>query len=366
MTPLRDGFTAAAPQPCGPTNPRRQWLRTSLGLGAALLGSGAASTAASTAATAASTPLVWRERALLGFGTTLWLRAAHVDPDLVDRALDAAVQAVRHVEAQMSLFDPASAVSRLNREGSLRHADADLLRVLRLAQQVSARSDGAFDITVQPLWLAWDAARRAGHRPSAQALAQACALVGWRDLVIGADDVQLRRPGMAVTLNGIAQGYAADLARERLRAHGIEHALLDTGEWAPLGHGPEDRPWTLAVADPRATGDDVVGKAASAVAALCTDGRSVATSSDAHTTFTADRRHHHIFDPRSGQSPARLASVTVVAPSCVLADALTKVLFMGSVNDALALARHWGVDVLAIDKFGRWQASPGLRLNGLA
>ncbi len=362
MTPLRDRFAAVPPQPSGPANPRRQWLRTSLGLGAALLGS----KAGSTAATAASTPLVWRERALLGFGTTLWLRAAHRDSDTVERALDAAVQAVRHVEAQMSLFDPASAISRLNREGSLRHVDADLLRVLQLAQRVSARSDGAFDITVQPLWLAWDAARRTGRTPSPQALAQARALVGWRDLVISADEVQLRRPGMALTLNGIAQGYAADLARERLRAHGIEHALLDTGEWAPLGHGPGDRPWTLAVADPQASGDDIVGKAAGAVAALCTEGRSVATSSDAHTTFTADHRHHHIFDPRSGQSPAQLASVTVVAPSCALADALTKVLFMGSVNDALALARHWNVDVLAIDKSGKWQASPGLRLTGLA
>jgi FAD:protein FMN transferase len=345
------------PQPQPPT--RRQWLRTSLGLGAAFAGAGAGAPTAM----AIAQPLVWRERALLGFGTTLWLRAAHRDPATVERALDDAMRSIRHVEAQMSLFDPASAVSRLNREGALRDADHDLLRVLRLAQHVSARSDGAFDITVQPLWQAWDAARRAGRVPTAQALAQARALVGWRGLVVGADHVDLRRPGMALTLNGIAQGYAADLARERLRAHGIEHALLDTGEWAPLGRGPGGQPWTLAVADPRAVRDDAAGQAAHAVAALCAEGRSVATSSDAHTTFTADRRHHHIFDPRSGQSPAQLASVTVVAPSCALADALTKVLFMGGIEEALALARHWGVEVLAIDKSGRWQASPGLRLS---
>jgi FAD:protein FMN transferase len=54
--------------------------------------------------------------------------------------------------------------------------------------------------------------------------------------------------------------------------------------------------------------------------------------------------------------------VTVLAPSCALADALTKVMFMGNTADALALAAHWGVDVLAVDKAGRWQASPGLRL----
>ena len=331
---------------------RRQWLRSSIGLGAVLAGAGAPIIHAGAA------PLAWRERALLGLGTTLWLRAAHADPDTIERAFDAAVSSIRHVEAQMSLFDPVSAVSRLNRDGELRRPDADLLEVLQLAQQVSARSDGAFDVTVQPLWQVWDAACRAGRAPTPQELARALALVGWRGLEVGADRVRLRRPGMALTLNGIAQGYAADLARDRLRAHGIEHALLDTGEWAPLGRGPAGQPWTLAVADPRGSVDD----SAHAVAVLHAEGRSVATSSDAHTTFTADRRHHHIFDPHSGQSPTQLASVTVLAPSCALADALTKVMFMGSAVEALVLARHWGVDVLAIDKTGRWQASPGLRI----
>jgi FAD:protein FMN transferase len=346
LTPLTPLTTLTTP------SPRRQWLRASLGIGAALAGVSAAP------GQAAAGPLTWRERALLGLGTTLWLRAAHRSASTVERALDAAVLAIRHVEAQMSLFDPASAVSRLNADGVLRHPDPDLLRVLQQAQDIAARSSGAFDITVQPLWQAWDAARRAGRRPTEQELAQAHARVGWRGLQVGAEQVRLQRPGMGITLNGIAQGYAADLARERLQAHGVEHALLDTGEWAPLGHGPQDTTWTLAVANPRATAHG----AAQAVAALQALGRSVATSCDAHTAFTADLRHHHIFDPRSGVSPAALASVTVAAPSCMLADALTKVMFMGGINDALALAKHWNVDVLAIDKTGRWQASPGLRL----
>jgi thiamine biosynthesis lipoprotein len=316
----------------------------------------------------AAAPRVWRERALLGFGTTLWLRAAHDDASTVERALDAAVQAIRHVEAQMSLFDPSSAVSRLNRDGELRKPDVHLLRVLQLARQVAARSGGAFDITVQPLWLAWAAARRLGRVPTQQELSTARALVGWRGVDADTAAVHLRRPGMAITLNGIAQGYAADLARERLAAVGIEHALLDTGEWAPLGRGPGDLPWTLAVADPRGGGSGVsgAGGASPAVTALQAQGRSVATSSDAHTPFTADLRHHHIFDPRSGESPTGLASVTVVTPSCALADALTKVMFMGDIAQALALAGQWGTDVLAIDKAGRWQASPGLSLAGRA
>ena len=356
MTPIPRRLPAPVPGPAPVLGPRRQWLRTSLGLGAAMVGLLAAP------GHATAPPLVWRERALLGFGTTLWLRAAHHDNSTVERALDAAVQAIRHVEAQMSLFDPNSAVSRLNRDGELHQPDPHLLRVLQLARQVAARSAGAFDITVQPLWLAWTAARRLGRTPSQQELAAARALVGWRGVEADTAAVRLRRPGMAITLNGIAQGYAADLARDQLVAHGIENALLDTGEWAPLGRSPGELPWALAVADPRGKACVPCG-APPSLAALRTQGRSVATSSDAHTSFTADLRHHHIFDPSTGESPTGLASVTVLTPSCALADALTKVMFMGDIAQALTLAGKWGVDVLAVDKAGRWQASPGLALT---
>jgi thiamine biosynthesis lipoprotein len=92
------------------------------------------------------------------------------------------------------------------------------------------------------------------------------------------------------------------------------------------------------------------------------DGRSVATSSDSETWFSPDRRHHHIFDPRTGYSPAGISSVTVVAPSCAVADALTKVMFVAGGQHALQLARQWQADVLVVDKTGRWQATEGLQL----
>ena len=115
-------------RPLTPT--RRQWLRWTL----------CASVGPAVAGTAASAPLVWRERALLGFGTTLWLRAAHADADRVDHALDEAVALLRHFERQMSLFDPDSAVRRLNRDGVLARPDPALVELLALARRVSARS----------------------------------------------------------------------------------------------------------------------------------------------------------------------------------------------------------------------------------
>lgn len=325
---------------------RRQWLRWTLGA--------AASAACHAAAGQAAAGLAWRERTLLGFGTTLWLRAAHADAGHVDHALDEAVALLRHLERQMSLFDPASALCRLNRDGVLAHPDPALVAVLQLARRVSAHSQGAFDVSVQPLWAAWQRAHARGRKPTAAELAGARALVDWRAVAVSPQALRLGRAGMALTLNGIAQGYAAERARALLHRHGISAALLDTGEWAPLGQAPDGRPWQLGLASPR--------DSARVLTTLQADGRGLAVSSDAQLRFGADPgddRDHHIIDPRSGRSPPHLSAVVVAARSTALADALTKVMFMGTAAQALAQARRWGVDVIVVDKAGQLQASGG-------
>jgi FAD:protein FMN transferase len=331
---------------------RRNFLRSSLGAGTVGL---AASAGLLAGDACGADPLQWRERTLLGFGTVLSLRVAHSDSRQAERALDAAVETIRHVEAQMSLFNSDSALSRLNREGVLWRPHPDLVKVLQLAQSVSARSQGAFDVTVQPLWTAFEQAASRQALPSSTAVKAARAAVGWQHLTVSSDAIRLGRPGMGVTLNGIAQGFAADLVRTRLQAHGVAHALVNAGEWTALGQPDTERPWLLGLQDPR--------DAQALIARLALDGRSLAVSADNECSFSADHVHHHIFDPRTGYSPAELACVAVAAPSCALADALTKVMFVAGRDGALRLAREWGVDVLVVDKQGHWQATPGLKLH---
>jgi FAD:protein FMN transferase len=323
---------------------RQRFLRVALGA-LASLGAFAPADAA----------LLWRRRTLVGFGTTLSLQAAHEDERTLDRALDAAVAALQRIEAQMSLFNADSALSRLNREGVLAAPPAELLEVLQIAQAVSQGSDGTFDVTVQPLWQAFQSAQRLGRLPSSREVAAARRHVGWRGLEVSPQALRLGRPGMAVTLNGIAQGYAADQVRRVLSMYGIRHALVNAGEFATLGKNADGRLWALGIANPR---DETA-----LLARLMSDGRCIATSADNATRFSPDHRHHHIFDPRTGYSPPALASVTVAAHTGALADALTKVMFVAGPQGALALARKWSVDVLWVDKAGGWQATPGLRLG---
>lgn len=296
----------------------------------------------------------WHQRHLLGFGTALAIRVAHRDGALAEQALDAVVATVRHVEAQMSLFNPDSALCRLNRDGVLHDPHPDLLEVLSFSQRVSERSCGAFDVTVQPLWEVFETAQRASKLPSRQAVMQARARVDWKALKLSPRRIGFNKSGMSVTLNGIAQGFAADLVRRKLQVLGVEHALINTGEWAALGQPDNHRGWTLGISNPR---DE-----SQMLARLLMDGRSIATSADNQATFSSDFRNHHIFDPRTGFSPPEVSSVTVAAASCAMADALTKVMFVAGPRRALKLAAHWHADILLVDKAGRWVASPGLQL----
>ena len=351
---------------------RRQVLRWGWGLlGAAAAGNLLAKEAHSTFM-GKSDKLIWRERALIGFGTTLWIKAAHENADQLEQALAAAVNVIRSIERQMSLFDPESDVSRLNRLGSLKKPDTDLLAVLKIAEHIARQSQGAFDASMQPLWEIWSKAALQKIQPSVIDIQRARKLVNWRAVQVTPDAVNLQIAGMGVSLNGIAQGYATDRVRATLHAHGIQHAMIDAGETALLGNAPNDKPWSLSIesaatlknSDTKNTLQATVNQQGASAPIIISDGRAMATSSDAHTTFSPDHRYHHILNPHTGYSPTQWSSVTVLASSCVVADALTKVFFMTPKDRVIAKARQWGVDVVMQDKAGQWLASSGAPLQG--
>lgn len=331
---------------------RRTFLQVSLGLGAAVTAQGASVVLeANPLASDATGALVWQQRHLLGFGSSLSLHVAHQDKALGQLALDMAVADIRHVEAQMSLFNPNSALSQLNRQGFLATPHPDLLRILKLSKTISEKSNGAFDVTVQPLWSAFSKAQRRNQLPTAEAVADARRHIGWQFVEISPQRIRFAQPHMAITLNGIAQGFAADLVKAHWRAMGIEHALINTGEWASLGQPQTSGDWHLGVADPR-DGQKMIRN-------IALHGRCVANSADSQTFFSPDLVNHHIFNPQTGYSPTEIASVTVAADNCTLADALTKVMFVAGMAPAMALAKEWSVDVLVVDKAGQWRATSG-------
>lgn len=276
----------------------------------------------------------------------------HEEEGIAQTAIEAAFTEVERVEAVMSLYRPESQISRLNRDGVLHAPDASFVEVLRQALEVSERSEGAFDITVQPLWQLHE--RSAA--PDAEAIREVRSRVGWRQVKVGPDRVSLP-PGAAITLNGIAQGFAADAVLRVIRGHGVRHALIDTGEFAAMGRNAEGHPWRIGIQHPRKR------DAFAAVTQL--EDRCLSTSGDYETAFSGDFSAHHIFDPRSGRSPLELASVSVLAPTAMLADALSTTLFVLGEKRGIDFLRHYpGTDALLIFKDGRQVTTPGFTLVG--
>jgi len=241
----------------------------------------------------ADTVTIWEGR---GLGTALSLRLVGADSHHA-RQTFARVQAeIDRIETLVSLHRDSS-LTRLNRDGKLAWPSPDLTEILTLAGQVFAATEGAFDPTVQPLWLA----TAAGDRTDA-----AQALVGWGRVRLSAQEIRLD-PGQALTLNGIAQGWAADKVAALLRAQGFRDALVDMGEISALGQGGTGG-WPVRIAGP---------KGAPLAETRLTD-RALATSSPFGTQMHGQP---HILGPQ-GQPP-KWQTVSVSAPSAAVADALS-------------------------------------------
>jgi len=244
----------------------------------------------------------------------------------------------------------------LNEAGQLRSPPAELVTLLDRAQQWSALSGGAFDVTVQPLWrLYHDHFSKPGADPLGPpetAVTAARELVDFRTIDVSAKRIALARPGMAVTLNGIAQGDITDRVADLLRAEGLQHALIDLGEFRALSTHPSGRPWKVGVKDPN--------RAKSLLSKVALTNRALATSATTGTQFDPHGSHHHLFDPDSGRPSRGLVAASVIAQRARDADAFSTALLAAPEPLMPETVAHMGVEqVITVDAegaLGEWHA----------
>lgn len=278
-------------------------------------------------------------------GTQTTLTVFSKDSSQAEQAMDAAFRELNRVEDVMSLYRPNSEICRLNRDGFLNNPDPDLVEILKVAQQLGKDTDGAFDVTIQPLWELHYAHAEAGTSVSETEIKAALAKVDWRQVSISSGRIELKGDGSAITLNGIAQGFAADAVARTLAQFDIQHALIDTGEIGAIGSHAEKDAWSIGIKHPRKE-NDFLGLAA-------LNGRCLATSGDYETRFSDDYSQHHLLDTRTGLSPVELSSVSVVAKTALQADALSTAVFLLGLKDGQKLIEATpGADALFVTKDG--------------
>ncbi|MEZ5327874.1 MAG: FAD:protein FMN transferase [Verrucomicrobiales bacterium] len=289
-------------------------------------------------------------------GSAVSLTVIHRDTAVAEAAIDAAFRELDLIENVMSIYRPESQISRLNRDGELDAPDPRLLAVLKFASQVSARSNGAFDMTVQPLWQIFHRAKQRNDLPDEAEIAEAIEKVNWKQVRISDSSISLEGKGTAITLNGVAQGYAADRVKELLSGAGITDALIDCGEINALGKSSDNVPWKVGIQHPREEDAFI------SIARL--SGRCLATSGDYATHFGGSGgdafRWNHLFDPKTGKSPELLASVSVAANTAMEADALSTAVFVAGIDRGRELIESYsGAEALLVLKNGRTLTTKG-------
>ncbi|MGK7871665.1 FAD:protein FMN transferase [Falsiroseomonas sp. E2-1-a20] len=267
------------------------------------------------AAAAEAPPVTWRGPVLGALGQ---ITLHHPDKAVAERLIASSLMEIRRLEAMFSLWRDDSLLSELNRRGALAAPPPEMVDLLSRALDAVEHTGGAFDPIVQPLWALHAAhfgapgADPAGPAPAA--LEAALAKVSHTGLRVTPDRVVLLRRGLAVTLNGIAQGYITDRVVALLRVGGVARTLVDLGEARTIGARSTGRPWLAAISDPEAPG-------ATWGEAELTD-RALASSADLGFVFDRAGRFTHLLDPRSGLSPRLHRAVSVLAPEATLADGL--------------------------------------------
>jgi thiamine biosynthesis lipoprotein len=262
------------------------------------------------------TPVTWRGTLL---GAIATMEIYHENRREAEQLITVACTEARRLERLFSLYLQDSALVELNRTGILVDPAPEMSDLLLLSQRYAELSGGLFDPTVQPLWnLYADHFSQADPDPAGPSSAEVKAVlarVDYRRLSVDRDRIVMPR-GMALTLNGIAQGYLTDKMVELLRSHGVSHSLVDMGETRAIGSRPDGRPWEIGVADP-----DIVGRTETILPIV---DRAVATSGAYGFQFDPRGRFNHLFDPRTGRCASRYRSVTTVSRNATTADALTK------------------------------------------
>jgi thiamine biosynthesis lipoprotein len=242
---------------------------------------------------------------------------------------------ITRLERIFSLYIPDSAISRLNRDGFLDNPDIEFLDLLSRCQTCYQITNGAFDVTIQPLWKLYadhftaPNANPAG--PSDAAISQILELVGSDKILMDSRRISFARPNMGISLNGVAQGYITDRVVALLKAEGYRNILVHMGETYAMGHHSDGRPWTVGISSPL--------KDHRTMLELPLDHQALASSGGYGSPFSDQSKLHHLLNPKTGRSADHYGAVSVVARDTTTADMLSTAFYVmpfGQVADVWA------------------------------
>lgn len=252
------------------------------------------------------------------------------------------------LDRQLSNYRPDSSIQKFNALSAQECQTMPelLLGLVAAGEQLSVETEGALDLTIQPVLELWGFGPKQGRRvPSAEEIEQAKQQTGHQYLHVKGSEL-CKDIALKVDFNSIAAGYAVDLVAARLEALGVQSYLVEiTGELTAKGRKPDGSEWRIALEAPK---DD----AREAMEVIRLDGYSISTSGDYRNYFEEQgRRYSHTIDPRLGAPiQHRLAAVTVADVSAMRADGLSTALMVMGPEQGLAFAEQKGIAALFVSR----------------
>ena len=267
----------------------------------------------------------WVRRVTDGImGTRITVELWADDEQKAERAIDAVLDEMRHIDDSMSTYKPTSEVSQVNAkaaDGPMK-ISKELFDLLVTAKEYSVLTDGAFDITYASVGYMYDF-RKHVHPDDAQ-IDKALPAVNFRHVLLDPRNqtVQFSQKGVRIDLGGIAKGYSVDKGIEVLQSRGFTRAYVSAGGDSRIIGDRFGKPWMVGIRDPSKGEGSVITRIPLADAAISTSG-------DYERFFEENGvRYHHIIDPRTGRSASKVRSATVIGPYATRTDGLSKTAFV--------------------------------------
>jgi thiamine biosynthesis lipoprotein len=292
-------------------------------------------------------------------GTLVEISLVGGDEEKAEGAIHDAFDEMKRVEELMSGRISGNDVSRINQSAGIKPAkvSAEVLKVIRRANEISRESGGCFDISIGALLELWGFEGDGGRLPGEDEVRQVLRSVNYRMIHVDemASTVELKRKGMRIDLGGIAKGYAVDRAFELLTSRGYRNLIVNAGGDMRVGGKKIHSPWVIGIQDPR---DRSRILATFDPSDIC-----VATSGDYERYFEKDEiRYHHLLNPFTGFPARQCRGVTILAKDALSADALATAAFVMGPKRGLALIKAMeGVEGLIVSADGEIIVSEGLK-----
>ncbi|MDB4941205.1 MAG: thiamine biosynthesis lipoprotein ApbE [Labilithrix sp.] len=273
-----------------------------------------------------------------------------IDAARVRAAFEKAIVEIRRVESVMTTWRPESELSKINAAAgkSAVPVSDETLRIIQASIHTSEISEGTFDITFQSLHGLWKFDEDLDpHPPAEQDIKARLPFVGYKNILV--DDanktVKLAKDKTQISLGGIAKGYAVDRAVAVLDAIGLTSFFVQAGgDLFARGKKPDGSDWQAGIRDPR-------GPETKYFAKIALSDHAFSTAGDYERAYlVGGKRYHHIIDPRTGHPATACRSVTIWAPSALVADEIDDAVFILGPAKGLALVESLdGVGAVIVD-----------------